>query len=130
MSTCAILWRYTWAMPCSVIGCAAALPALLCGARLRWRRGVIEVSGPVVRRSPWSRLPFAAITFGHVVIASNPRDMRRLRAHEQAHVRQCERWGIVFIPAYLLAGAWQWLHGRSAYWHNPFEVQARQQAGR
>jgi len=29
------------------------------------------------------------------------------------------------LPAYLLAGAWQWVRGRDVYWDNPFEVEAR-----
>jgi hypothetical protein len=130
MNRVSTLWRYSWAAPCSLAGLLLALPAVLCGARLRWRRGVLEVVGPAAARAPWTGLPFAAITFGHVVVACSGRDMRRWRTHEAAHVRQCERWGLAFFPAYLLAGAWQWLQGRNAYWHNPFEVQARRQAGR
>jgi hypothetical protein len=99
----------------------AAAPMLLCGARARGVRGVLEVSGGVFMR--W--LPFDAITLGHVVLARTPRAMRRLRRHERVHVRQCERWGPAFFPAYLLAGAWQWLRGRRAYWDNPFEIEAR-----
>ncbi len=34
-------------------------------------------------------------------------------------------WGPLFLPAYLLAGAWQGLRGRRPYWDNPFEVEAR-----
>jgi hypothetical protein len=116
--------RYLWAAPCTVVGGAAAAPMLLCGARVR---GVIEVSGGTLIQ----RLPFDAITLGHVVLARTPRTMRRFRRHERVHVRQCERWGPAFFAAYLLAGAWQWLRGRHAYWDNPFEVQARREsAGR
>jgi hypothetical protein len=32
--------------------------------------------------------------------------------------------GPFFIPAYVLAGAWQWLLGRHAYHDNPFEKAA------
>jgi hypothetical protein len=97
------------------------VPLWLRGARLRLRGGIVEATLP---RQP-ARLPFDAITLGHVVIAASPRAMRRWRAHEREHVRQCERWGPLFFPAYLLAGAWQWLRGRSAYRDNPFEVAAR-----
>jgi hypothetical protein len=119
-----VVLRYLWAAPCTVVGVLMAAPMLLCGARARGVRGVLEVSGGVFAR--W--LPFEAITLGHVVLARTPRAMRRLRRHERVHVRQCECWGPAFFAAYLLAGAWQWLHGRRAYWDNPFEVQARQQA--
>jgi hypothetical protein len=33
------------------------------------------------------------------------------------------------LPAYALAGLWQWVQGRSAYWDNPFEVEARRMGG-
>ena len=116
--------RYLWASPCTLVGAVAALSVLLCGARARWVRGVLEVSGGALAQ----RLPFDAITLGHVVLARTPRAMVRLRRHERVHVRQCERWGAAFFPAYLAAGAWQWLRGRSAYWDNPFEIEARADA--
>jgi hypothetical protein len=112
--------RYLWAAPCTLVGGVAAALMLLCGARARWFRGVLEVSGGALTH----RLAFDAITLGHVVLARTPRAMVRWRRHERVHVRQCERWGPAFFPAYLLAGAWQWLRGRSAYWDNPFEVAA------
>jgi len=111
---------YLWAAPCSALGLAAVLALWLGGAVVRWRRGIVEAH---LQRA--QRLPFDAITLGHVVIAASPRAMRRWRAHEREHVRQCERWGLLFFPAYLAAGAWQWLRGRSAYRDNPFEVAAR-----
>lgn len=114
--------RYLWAAPCTFVGGLAAVTLLLCGARARWVRGVLEVSGGAFAQ----RWPFDAITFGHVVLARTPRAMARWRRHERVHVRQCERWGPAFFAAYLLAGVWQWLQGQRAYWDNPFEVEARQ----
>lgn len=118
---------YAWAAPCTVVGLclfAAACPA---GARARVIDGVIEVAlwpggspGPLARR-----LPFTAITFGHLVIALTWREHERLRAHEREHVRQYEAWGVVFFLAYPLASLWQLLRGRQAYWDNWFEVRAR-----
>lgn len=129
--------RVFWASPTSLVGLLLALMFLLAGAE--WRRvdGVLEVAlkpRPSLARSrsrprsPW-RLPFSAITFGHVVLGISPHELDRLRAHEHTHVRQCERWGPLFLPAYLLAGAWQWVMGRRAYWDNPFEVDARRLGG-
>ena len=46
------------------------------------------------------------------------------REHELVHVRQYERWGPVFIPAYLLSSLCLWLRGRDAYFDNPFEREA------
>jgi hypothetical protein len=120
----AVWLRYVWAAPCTLVGGLAAVTLLLCGARARWFRGVWEVSGGAFTQ----RLPFDAITLGHVVLACTPHAMERWRGHERVHVRQCERWGPAFFPAYVLAGAWQWLHGRSAYWDNPFEIEARRLA--
>ena len=40
------------------------------------------------------------------------------------HVRQCERWGPLFIPAYLVASAVLWCRGRDFYEENPFEREA------
>ncbi len=44
----------------------------------------------------------AAITFGHTVLARTQADLDASRSHERIHVRQYERWGLFFIPAYLL----------------------------
>ena len=120
----AVALRYLWAAPCTLVGGLVAAPLLIGGAHARWVRGVLEVSGGAFTHS----LPFDAITLGHVVLARTPRAMARLRTHERVHVRQCERWGPAFFPAYLLAGAWQWLRGCDAYWDNPFEVEARRLA--
>jgi hypothetical protein len=74
------------------------------------------------------RLPFRAITFGHVVIAATPAALEGSRAHERVHVEQYERWGILFFPAYAASSLWQLLRRRRAYWDNYFEVQARRRS--
>jgi hypothetical protein len=112
-----------WASPNTLIGLAFGLLLVPFGARLRIVDGVIEIAA--LRQAPRRRWPFAAITFGHVILGTHAEELQRLRAHERVHVRQCERWGPLFLPAYALAGAWQWLRGRRAYWDNPFEVEAR-----
>ena len=53
----------------------------------------------------------------------------RVRRHEHAHVRQYERWGLLFFPAYAGASLVAWLCARHPYWHNHFECQARREAG-
>jgi hypothetical protein len=119
-------WRYLWVAPCTLLGLVAALPALLVGgASAAVVEGVIEVSGPPQEAWWTRRLPFEAITLGHLVLARTPQAMQRLRTHERVHVRQAERWGPLFFVAYLVLGAWQALRGRSAYRDHPFEVQAR-----
>lgn len=119
--------RRLWASPNTLIGLALGLLLLPFGARLRIVDSVIEIAAR--RAPPRRRWPFTAITFGHVVLGTHAQELQRLRAHERVHVQQCERWGPLFLPAYLLAGAWQWLRGRDAYWDNPFEVEARRLGG-
>ena len=119
------LWL--WASPNTLIGLVLGLLLLPLGARFRRVDGVLEIAA--LRRLPRHRWPFAAITFGHVILGTHAQDLERLRAHELVHVRQCERWGPLFLPAYLLAGVWQWVRGRDAYWDNPFEVEARRVGG-
>jgi hypothetical protein len=40
-------------------------------------------------------------------------------------VRQYERWGVFFFPAYALCSLWQAMRGRDWYRDNPFEREAR-----
>lgn len=68
---------------------------------------------------------FVAITFGHVVIGQSHAVLAGLRVHEHEHVRQYERWGVLFFAAYLGSSAIQWLRGRDPYRDNRFERQAR-----
>lgn len=124
------LARYAWASPCTAVGLCLAAPAFLFGAPARVVDGVIEVALSAHKTPPavLRALPFNAITFGHLVLGTSAGELDRLRAHEQAHVRQYERWGILFFAAYPAASLWQWLAGRRPYWDNGFEVQAREEA--
>jgi hypothetical protein len=51
------------------------------------------------------------MTLGHIIIGQDQWCLAFCRNHEQAHVRQAERWGAAFIPAYLLASALAWFQG-------------------
>lgn len=93
--------------------------------------GVLEAHGPGIAAlfdllSP--RRAIAAMTLGHVVIARNATTLASTRAHERVHVRQCERWGPCFVPAYLAASALEWLRGRDPYLDNSFEREAWREA--
>lgn len=125
------LAHYLWAAPCTVLGLGLTVPILLLGAMGRVVDGVIEIAPPPgLCASPLLRaLPFNAITFGHVVYGASALELDRLRAHEHAHVRQYEQWGILFLLAYPASSLWQLLRGRRAYADNWFEVQARAAAG-
>jgi hypothetical protein len=102
---------------------------VLAGALFRRRyvvRGVLLCEGAEwPRRLGWR---YRAITFGHVILAVDELDPETMR-HELVHVRQYERWGPLFIPAYLFASARARLRGGHAYRDNPFEVAARAGAG-
>lgn len=119
-----------WAAPVTLLGLALAL-ALSVIARTRWQvvAGVIEVAPRLGKPSIGARclrkLPFDAITMGHVVIGSSAASLQALRAHEHAHVRQYERWGVFLLIAYPLASLGMLVAGRRPYLDNPFEVQAR-----
>ncbi len=124
-----LLVRYSWALPASLVGIALVLLVLASGGRAKVHKGVWEASGGWPGRLLAGGMPFsgpvAAITFGHVVLGDCDDSLSVTRAHEREHVRQYERWGILFFPAYLLAGLFAWIKGGDPYRDNAFEVAAR-----
>ncbi|MEO7152802.1 MAG: signal peptide prediction [Burkholderiaceae bacterium] len=123
--------RIAWAAPCTAVGLCLFAPALLFGARARCVDGKLEIALARDAAATGRRrcLPFNAITFGHLVAGINAAELTRLRRHEQAHIEQYERWGLLFFAAYPAASLWQWLRGRRPYVDNIFEVRAREAAG-
>ncbi|HZV61221.1 MAG TPA: signal peptide prediction [Methylophilaceae bacterium] len=127
------LAKLLWASPGSLVGLIVGVVLLLLGGKAKCMQGTLEVAfrkrhmhcGHLMRT-----LPFRGITFGHVILAITEEELDHLRAHERVHVRQYERWGIFFFPAYLASSLWQLLRGRRAYWDNYFEVQARRESSR
>lgn len=119
--------RYLWASPNTALGLVAATVAVAWG-RLSIVDGVIEVHGPglrwVLRRLVPLRGGALAITLGHVVIGRDAHTLEVTREHERVHVAQCERWGPLFIPAYVAASAWAFACGRHPYFDNAFEREA------
>ncbi|GMV90229.1 MAG: hypothetical protein AMXMBFR82_00070 [Candidatus Hydrogenedentota bacterium] len=118
---------YTWASPNTLLGALAALILLSLGGRARVVSGVVEVGGGWGGRAIASlprMLSFNAMTLGHVVIGVSESALTASREHELVHVRQYERWGPFFLPAYALSSLWQVLRGRRAYWDNWFEREA------
>jgi hypothetical protein len=119
---------YLWALPNSAVGLLVTLPTLATGGRARWHSGVLEVWGGFSRFFLTRLVPLpggaSAMTLGHVVVARDPECHTRTRAHERIHVRQCERWGPFFIPAYLLTSLVLKIRGKDAYHDNPFEREA------
>lgn len=114
-----------WPLPWTLFGSSLGLLGLLTGGRSQWRRGAIEFHGGAVS---WFLRTIgrgaAAMTFGHCILGRSADDLDCSRDHEHVHVAQYERWGVLFIPAYLASGAWLWLRGKRAYWDNPFEREA------
>jgi hypothetical protein len=120
---------YAWVSPVTLVGLLLALVALAGGGRAHWVEGQLEVAG-AHRLAAFGRWPhvrqFGAITLGHVILGRDHTTLYRWRHHEQVHVRQYERWGVLFWPLYLGAGALAWWRGGDAYRDNPFEIEARQ----
>lgn len=120
---------YLWPLPVTLLGALAALMARGSGGTLLRVDGVLEAAGGwpawVLRRGfPFSG-PVAAITLGHVVLGVSAGALDATRAHERAHVRQFERWGVLLLMLYPLAGLLAWLRGGNPYRDNPFEREAR-----
>ena len=123
---------YLWASPGTSVGLLLTPLALGRGGGLQVVGGVIEVYGgnlvTIFRQDFWPSGPISAITFGHVVLSCDKAQLDRTRQHERVHVRQYERWGPFFIPAYILASVWIGLRGGNSYLDNPFEVEAYDQS--
>jgi len=120
-----------WAAPNTVLG-LLLVPAAIWRGHAAAVDGVLEVHGPLLA---WllthvTLVPggASAITLGHVVLGRDHRALESTRAHERVHVRQCETWGPLFVPAYLVASLWAVLRGRHPYLHNWFEVEAYRMA--
>lgn len=118
---------YAWAAPNTVLGAAVGLVVLCLGGRVRIVSGTAEVHGAVVARVLAGRRGsrrIGAFTLGHVVLGASPAWLSALRDHERVHVRQYERWGLFFLPAYALSSLWQLAHSRDWYRDNRFERRA------
>ncbi len=116
---------WLWASPWTAVGLTIGVLGLVTGGRVQCRCGVIEFYGGAVawllKRAP---IHPAAMTLGHVVLGRHGDLLDACRTHELVHVRQYERWGPLFIPAYLACSGYIWLRGGDAYRDNPFEREA------
>ena len=117
--------RIIWAAPTTVLGLLLVAVGAWC-LRLRIVDGVIEAHGPALAWLLTRGTPIraSALTLGHVVVGRDARALDATRAHERVHVRQCEIWGPLFVPAYLIASIVAVLRGRNFYFGNAFEVEA------
>ena len=110
--------RVLWAGPWSLVGALLGLTF----ERRRLYRGVF-----LCERASWPRRlgwRYRAITLGHVVLCVDDIDEPTF-IHELVHVRQYERWGPLFIPAYIVSSLVAAIRGRHFYRDNTFELAAR-----
>lgn len=125
------LFGIVWASPLTLLGLLMATPIVLLRGHVQLVKRptlAILVRGPFADQL-LSRHPFGAMTamaLGHIVIAEHQGISSRVLVHELAHVRQAARWGILFPFAYIASSAWAGIRGRDAYWHNRFEIAARE----
>ncbi|MDT3705182.1 MAG: hypothetical protein ROZ09_00030 [Thiobacillus sp.] len=123
------LLLYLWALPVTLLGMLIAFIARSSGGALQRVDGVLEAAGGWPARVLRRGFPFsgavAAITLGHVVLGVSSAALNATRAHERAHVRQFERWGLLLLVLYPLAGLLAWLRGGHPYRDNHFECEAR-----
>jgi hypothetical protein len=121
LRTLGILWALPWTLVGLLIGCVG----LATGGVARWGPGIVEFHGGavtwVIARWPLDAL---AMTLGHVVLGRSAAALDLSQAHELVHVRQYERWGPLFIPAYLLCALVLHVRGKNGYRDNPFEREA------
>lgn len=119
------LLTYLWTLPNSAIGLLFVPMSL---GKVHWVDGVLEIHGGLAQWCLTHLVPLpggaSAITFGHVVLGRSQWLLEQTRTHERVHVRQYEKWGPLFIPAYLLASLVIRLRGGNAYLGNPFEKEA------
>jgi len=126
-------FRYVWPSPWTAFGLLFVLVPWRGDREIIRYGGTIGVVGPAIERllkKAWVPGGAAALTLGHTILAVDKETFYGTWTHEVVHVRQYERWGVFFIPAYLLSSVWVRLRGGDAYWDNPFEVQAREEDSR
>lgn len=123
-------WAYAWASPTTAVGLAAGLLTLASGGRVQVCRGALEFHGGFSR---WmlqnTPIRASAMTLGHVILGRDVGCLDACRDHEQVHVRQVERWGGLFLPAYVAASLLAWRQGGHYYLDNWFEIDARRRSG-
>jgi hypothetical protein len=123
------IFKYLWPLPMTAMGLAVAGLTRLTGGSSRVADGTVEAWGGfaawLIERGLARKV--ACATIGHVIIGINEEYVARMRLHERVHVRQYEKWGILFIPLYLASSLIAWSQGRHYYRDNVFEREAYKQ---
>ncbi|HYO10808.1 MAG TPA: hypothetical protein VER17_17725 [Tepidisphaeraceae bacterium] len=119
---------YLWTLPTTLLGLWMLPLAALTGGGWRVIDGVLEIHGGgvrwILRHCTLLKGGASAMTLGHVVIAQDELLADLTREHERVHVRQAERWGPLFVPAYLGGCLLALARGQRPYRDNPFEREA------
>ena len=115
----------TWASPWTLLGLCLGAAGMLSGGCARRGPGILEFHGGAVRWLLWC-MPGEplAMTLGHTVLGLDECSLDHAQSHELVHVRQYERWGPLFVPAYLACWIALRLSGKDGYRDNPFEREA------
>lgn len=109
------IWGLIWGLLNTLIG---VLFALLSASAWSFRDGMLVCKGDRGFAHIFlGKRGFAAMTLGRVVLVVQSLG-RATWMHELEHARQAERWGIAYLPAYLLYSL------RHGYAKNPFETSA------
>jgi hypothetical protein len=126
------LIAYVWSLPTTLLGLPFLALSVVSGGRTRIVDGVIETHGRAVAWFLRRGVPLVggarAMTLGHIVLGRDAESLDATRDHERIHVAQCERWGPLFVPAYLVASLTAAVRGRDPYRANGFEVAAYRDA--
>jgi hypothetical protein len=121
---------YLWTLPTTAVGLLAFMLGSMAGRGTRYQivDGVLEIHGGFVEwllaHGTLLEHGASAMTLGHVVLGRDELALDLTRDHERVHVRQCERWGMLFLPTYVFASVLVFLRGGRAYLDNPFEREA------
>jgi len=119
--------KMVWALPWTLFGLAVGLLGLATGGCCRRMGRTLEFWGgfttSFLRRFPLVK-GACAVTFGHTILGRDKEELDRVRSHEMVHVRQYERWGPMFVPAYLFYWVILLIQKKDPYRDNPFERQA------
>jgi len=122
-----VMPKVLWASPWSVWALTIGVVGLLTGGSIQWSGEVLEFWGGFIPLF-LKYFPFIAgspvATFGHVVLGRSKRHLEACRPHQLVHVKQYERWGPLFVPAYITFWIVMWFRGKHPYYDNPFEREA------
>lgn len=117
------MWRYLWPLPVTLLGLVLALVVRLSAGTWTIRGGVLEACGPAARLMLHLHpaRSVIAMALGHVIIARDGTCLAKSSVHEREHVRQFERWGLLFPAVYAGESLYRWMRGEDPYMDNRFE---------